>query len=347
MYGAALHGLGGALLEEYRWDEDGQFLTGSFADYRCLTAAEAPRIAIAHIETPSPFTPVGAKGCGESSSESAPGRGRERGRRRAAAARAEAVAPAADARPGCWELPAVKPAPFEYHRPGDARRGARAARGATRTRSRSPAARASCRCSTSASPGPRRWSTSAAIAGLAGDPRRGRHARRRRDDAAVGSRALADASALPLLREALALRRPHGDRCRGTVGGSLVHADPTAELPVCALALGARARRPPERAAHDRRPRSSSSRSSRPRSSPASCWSRSRFPAPAGRRPRSSSYAHRHGDFAVVVRRPSPADRDRRRRRRRDARALGRRRARPDRRPVRARRRTSARSPRR
>ncbi|MGE5273577.1 MAG: xanthine dehydrogenase family protein molybdopterin-binding subunit [Verrucomicrobiota bacterium] len=71
-YGSALHGLGGALLEEYRWDEDGQFLTGTFADYRCLTAAEAPRIETAHIETPSPFTPVGAKGCGESSAETAP-----------------------------------------------------------------------------------------------------------------------------------------------------------------------------------------------------------------------------------------------------------------------------------
>jgi 2-furoyl-CoA dehydrogenase large subunit len=71
-YGSALHGLGGALLEEFRWDEDGQFLTGTFADYRCLTAADAPRIASAHIETPSPFTPVGAKGCGESSSETAP-----------------------------------------------------------------------------------------------------------------------------------------------------------------------------------------------------------------------------------------------------------------------------------
>jgi 2-furoyl-CoA dehydrogenase large subunit len=72
VYGAALHGLGGALLEEYRWDEDGQFLTGSFADYRVLTAAEAPRIDLAHVETPSPFTPVGAKGCGESAAESAP-----------------------------------------------------------------------------------------------------------------------------------------------------------------------------------------------------------------------------------------------------------------------------------
>jgi carbon-monoxide dehydrogenase medium subunit len=45
--------------------------------------------------------------------------------------------------------------------------------------------------------------------------------------------------AFPLLREALAHVGHTATRCRGTVGGSLVHADPTAELPVCALALGA------------------------------------------------------------------------------------------------------------
>jgi carbon-monoxide dehydrogenase medium subunit len=43
----------------------------------------------------------------------------------------------------------------------------------------------------------------------------------------------------PLLREALRYVGHTATRCRGTVGGSLVHADPTAELPVCALALGA------------------------------------------------------------------------------------------------------------
>src|SRR5439155_19187694 len=43
----------------------------------------------------------------------------------------------------------------------------------------------------------------------------------------------------PLLREALGFVGHTATRCRGTVGGSLVHADPTAELPVCALALGA------------------------------------------------------------------------------------------------------------
>ena len=45
--------------------------------------------------------------------------------------------------------------------------------------------------------------------------------------------------AFPLLREALAHVGHTATRCRGTVGGSLAHADPTAELPVCALALGA------------------------------------------------------------------------------------------------------------
>jgi carbon-monoxide dehydrogenase medium subunit len=43
----------------------------------------------------------------------------------------------------------------------------------------------------------------------------------------------------PLLREALSFVGHTATRCRGTVGGSLVHADPTAELGVCALALGA------------------------------------------------------------------------------------------------------------
>lgn len=72
IYGGALHGLGGALMEELRYDDEGQFLSGSFMDYRCPTAAEAPRIDIAHLESPSPHTPLGSKGCGESSSESAP-----------------------------------------------------------------------------------------------------------------------------------------------------------------------------------------------------------------------------------------------------------------------------------
>ena len=72
IYGGALNGIGGALMEEFRYDDDGQFLSGSFMDYRCPTAADAPTIEIDHIETPSPHTPLGSKGAGEASAMSAP-----------------------------------------------------------------------------------------------------------------------------------------------------------------------------------------------------------------------------------------------------------------------------------
>jgi 2-furoyl-CoA dehydrogenase large subunit len=41
-------------------------------DYLCPTAAEAPSVEIAHIESLSPFTPLGTKGLGEGSAETAP-----------------------------------------------------------------------------------------------------------------------------------------------------------------------------------------------------------------------------------------------------------------------------------
>jgi 2-furoyl-CoA dehydrogenase large subunit len=70
--GGLAHGLGGALFEELAYDENGQFLTGSFMDYLCPTATEIPEVRIEHIETPSPFTPLGAKGLGEGNTMSAP-----------------------------------------------------------------------------------------------------------------------------------------------------------------------------------------------------------------------------------------------------------------------------------
>src|SRR5947208_4336549 len=72
IYGGALHGLGGALFEELAYDENGQLLTGSFMDYLVPTASEAPTIDIAHIVSPSPLTPLGSKGLGESSSMTVP-----------------------------------------------------------------------------------------------------------------------------------------------------------------------------------------------------------------------------------------------------------------------------------
>jgi aerobic carbon-monoxide dehydrogenase large subunit len=64
--GAVVQGLGGALLEHFRYDEQGQFLTGSFADYLLPTASDFPSIrAVALEDKPSPLNGLGAKGAGE------------------------------------------------------------------------------------------------------------------------------------------------------------------------------------------------------------------------------------------------------------------------------------------
>ncbi|SFD94492.1 xanthine dehydrogenase, molybdenum binding subunit apoprotein [Bacillus sp. OV194] len=72
IFGGLAHGLGGALFEELVYDNKGQLLTGSFMDYLCPTAPEIPNVTIKHIETPSPMTPLGAKGLGEGNTMSAP-----------------------------------------------------------------------------------------------------------------------------------------------------------------------------------------------------------------------------------------------------------------------------------
>jgi carbon-monoxide dehydrogenase large subunit len=64
--GAVVQGLGGTLLEHLVYDEDGQFLTASLADYLMPTAPDFPNIkAITLEDYPSPNNPLGAKGLGE------------------------------------------------------------------------------------------------------------------------------------------------------------------------------------------------------------------------------------------------------------------------------------------
>ncbi len=70
--GGFAHGAGIALLERTVYDEDGNLLTGSFLDYLCLTAPELPPLTTGHRESPSPFTPLGAKGLGEGTTMSVP-----------------------------------------------------------------------------------------------------------------------------------------------------------------------------------------------------------------------------------------------------------------------------------
>ncbi len=70
--GGFTHALGAALLEEFSYGPDGSFLSGTFADYLLPTTTEVPDPVILHMETPSPFTPLGAKGVGEGNCMSTP-----------------------------------------------------------------------------------------------------------------------------------------------------------------------------------------------------------------------------------------------------------------------------------
>ncbi len=66
LVGGAAQGLGGALLEEFLYDESGQPLAASFADYLLPTAAEMPPVeTLVTEEAPSPLNPLGVKGAGE------------------------------------------------------------------------------------------------------------------------------------------------------------------------------------------------------------------------------------------------------------------------------------------
>jgi CO/xanthine dehydrogenase Mo-binding subunit len=63
--GGVAQGVGAALLEEYVYDDNAQPLTTTLADYLLPTINEVPMAQKAALVTPSPFTPLGAKGCGE------------------------------------------------------------------------------------------------------------------------------------------------------------------------------------------------------------------------------------------------------------------------------------------
>ncbi|MGH7044626.1 MAG: SRPBCC domain-containing protein, partial [Acetobacteraceae bacterium] len=58
--------------EEHVYGDDGSFATGTFADYLLPTVMEVPEPLILHRETPSPVTPLGAKGVGEGNCMSTP-----------------------------------------------------------------------------------------------------------------------------------------------------------------------------------------------------------------------------------------------------------------------------------
>jgi aerobic carbon-monoxide dehydrogenase large subunit len=63
--GGTAQGIGTALYEEMPFDENGQPLASTLADYMLPGAPEVPSMRIAHIESPSPYTEFGQKGIGE------------------------------------------------------------------------------------------------------------------------------------------------------------------------------------------------------------------------------------------------------------------------------------------
>jgi aerobic carbon-monoxide dehydrogenase large subunit len=64
--GGFAQGIGGALLEEFHYDERGEPLAVNFADYLMPTAREIPALEVLITEdAPSPLNPLGLKGAGE------------------------------------------------------------------------------------------------------------------------------------------------------------------------------------------------------------------------------------------------------------------------------------------
>jgi carbon-monoxide dehydrogenase large subunit len=65
IFGGVVQGIGGALLEDFVYDSDGNPLTTTFMDYLLPTASDVPDIEVGHIETVSTTNPGGYKGLGE------------------------------------------------------------------------------------------------------------------------------------------------------------------------------------------------------------------------------------------------------------------------------------------
>ena len=65
LHGGVIQGIGQALMEMTVYDEDGQFLTGSFMDYALPRASDSPEVAVVDHPVPATTNVLGVKGCGE------------------------------------------------------------------------------------------------------------------------------------------------------------------------------------------------------------------------------------------------------------------------------------------
>ena len=334
--GGVAQAIGAVLLEHAAYDEDGQFLASTFMDYLLPTTTNVPNIEIHHVEH-DPHRPrreLPRRGRGRH--DRRPGRhrrtpSRTRSRRSACAVQRAAPAAVRGSSSSSGTVPVVKPAPFEYHAPRTARRGARRCSPSTATRPRcSPAARAWCRCWRCAWPGPSQLVDINDVADAGRHPPDRRRRRRvRRADPRARRRALAAGRrAAPGAGRGAAARSA---TCRSATAapsaGQLAHAD----------AVGRAARRgawsPTPRsssasaaaASASSRPTTSSSATSPRRSTTTSCLTEVRIrPGRRGAGWAFQEIARRHGDFALVgVAAMVALDRRRRHRRRPDRASSG------------------------
>ena len=70
--GAIVQGIGGVLYEECLYDDSGLLRNGNMADYLVPMANEMPDIEVAHVQTPTASSQLGAKGAGEAGTAGAP-----------------------------------------------------------------------------------------------------------------------------------------------------------------------------------------------------------------------------------------------------------------------------------
>ena len=249
IWGGTAQGIGTALYEEMRFDAQGQPLASTLSDYLLPGPTEVPDIRIVHMETPSPYTRFGQKGIGEGGAIAPP------------AAITNAINDALKGL-GAELLDLARHA--AAHRRGDrsgAQQGAQHEAGRHSTTRGRPRCRRPWRCwrgcrgqgaGRRADAGADAQSAPGA-AGAAGrhhaHPRAGRGQRGRRWPrlgATVTHAAIEDGRVPDPTQRLSGARLPRGIayravRTRGTIGGSLAHADPAADWLTCLTALGAEA----------------------------------------------------------------------------------------------------------
>ena len=258
VHGGVVQGVGQALWEEAVYDDNGQLLTGSLADYAIPRADVLPEIEVLSTVTPSPHHPLGVKGIGEAGTIASTVHGLQRRDGRPATLRGRIAPDAADAgaclaRDWCARQEgrvirlrvatarqAMYAPNFDYYR-------ARSVADAHQLLAAHPGAKLLAGGHSLVPLLKLRLAAPSAlvdigrIAELRGISRQGDVIR----IGALTTHAELAASAdlrrgAPALADAAAMVGDPAVRNRGTIGGNIAHADPASDLPTVLVALDAR-----------------------------------------------------------------------------------------------------------